>query len=67
MKIISYGILVVAVLFGVVYANFYIKRTINYNWCYKDAVKQTIHEETKSLQDRIVKLEWEVNNLKTNR
>jgi hypothetical protein len=49
------------------YGGYLLKRTINYNWYYKDAVKETIREEIKPLQNRVLRLELEVSNLKTNR
>jgi len=48
---------------GCAYGGFYLKRTINYNWYYKDAVKETIRQEIKPLQDQIQKLELQNSNL----
>jgi cell division protein FtsB len=64
-------ILIIAPLIAVValmgWGGWNLERTINYKWSYQDSVRKTVREEIKSLQDRIIVLEREVSNLKTNR
>jgi hypothetical protein len=67
MKSISAITILILLTAVLAYGGFHLKRTINYNWYYKDAVKETIRQEIKPLQDQINKLQSEIITLKTNR
>jgi hypothetical protein len=54
----AFGLIIVVVCLS--WVGWSLKRTINYNWYYKDSVKETIREQVQPLQDRIEKLEWTV-------
>ena len=62
-KVIVY-ITIVIITGGLVYGGWQLERYINYSWFYQSSIQLEIQKELKPLNDKILKLEMEIKNLK---